>query len=133
MRRRHFDSHTFQNIHRCRRRRGRRRRLQLRRLIRILTRTHRLSTPIILTILITLTTRIIQPRIFTVLRLAFFMVIQATTAITVTMGIGVIAGTAELMRRMHWQGSLDLHPEAVAGPQAADKAAQSGRIVRNPG
>jgi len=30
---------------------------------------------------------------------------------------------------MHWQGTLDLHPEAVANPQAADTAAQS---VRNP-
>ena len=105
MHRRHFDSHTFQSIRRCRHSRGRRRLIQLRHLIRILTYTHRLSTPTILTTLITRTIRIIQPRIFTVLRLAFFMAILPTTAITVTMGIGVIAGTAEL--RGAWVRHLD--------------------------
>ena len=98
MHRRHSDSRTFQIIRRYSHNRSTRRPIQLRHLTCILTYMRRLSTPTILTTLIIRTTHIIQPHIFMALRLVFFLAIPFTTALAVTMGIGVIAGTAKLTR-----------------------------------
>ena len=123
MHRRHFDSHTFQSIRTCRHSRGRSPPIQLRPLIRLLTTCmRRPSTPIML-IILTIPI-IIQPHIFTALRSVFFSVIRLTTAITVIMGIGVIAGTPKLIRHMHCYASLDLQAETVAYPQPVDTAKQ---------
>ena len=113
MHRMHSDSHTFQIITRYRYSRNRRRLIQLRRLIRILTMLMRLF---LTTRLITLTTtRIFQPRIFTVLRSVLFLAILVTTHITVTTDILVTTGTTEPTNAL--VSALDLNSEAVAYPQ----------------
>src|SRR5215467_3359578 len=113
MHRRHSDSPAFQVIRRCRCQHSRstRQLIHLRHLIRILTRMRRPTTPTYLTIFITLTIRIMQSHIFTVLRLVFFLAIPLTTAVTVAVGIGVIAGTAKLKGPTRRKGTLDLRPE----------------------
>src|SRR5215467_54241 len=128
MHRRHSDSPAFQVIRRCRCQHSRstRQLIHLRHLIRILTGMRSPTTPTFLTIFITLTTRIMQPHIFTVLRFVFFLAIPLTTAVTVAVDTEVIAGTAKLKGPTRRKGTLDLRPRSlITGGKAAMQHAAS--------